>query len=153
MNRPRQLPQAIEIPEKELGWLAGLFEGEGSICISRETKRPRKFSLYVNVQNTERELVEPFTVFGGHVYDRRSYSGSPWKTCYCWQVRGDQAYSVLTHLKPYLKSRRKSHLAEIALAFMRTMNGYGQKPTPEQLLTRENLWREAKFLNRRGKSV
>ena len=43
------------VTDKDLGWLAGLFDGEGSICLQRagKYKYPR-----IDIVNTERKLLE-----------------------------------------------------------------------------------------------
>lgn len=118
-----ELPRVI-LSNEERSYLAGLFDGEGSVCILRAKpptlRRPTpKYELRVGVVMTHAPTVQRFyEVFGGaplRLDKRRA------KTKYMWTVSQLLALRCLTTLTPALRVRRQH--AEIAARFMATFRG------------------------------
>jgi hypothetical protein len=84
--------------------LAGLFDGEGSICRSGN-------SLVFGFTNTDRLAVESFaSAFGGYVTYRER---KPYKDCWQWQLSNhDEMWEFLRWITPYLRIKRQQ--AELA---------------------------------------
>lgn len=62
----------IKMAPESVSYLAGLFDGEGYIGSYRD----KQYTLIqIEVTNTERDLLEPFLVFGGGIYNH-SWSGN-----------------------------------------------------------------------------
>ena len=101
-----------------LAYIAGFFDGEGSIVIT--SRGHGRLDLDVVVVNTDRDVVEMIrATFGtGNIY-RRSRAGSLGKKpAFVLQWAGKRAEEVLRLLYPYL--RIKKGKAEIALRFRET---------------------------------
>ncbi len=115
--------------KETLIWMAGIFEGEGSVFIrttsSKRSKTGRTYySLAVEMGSTEKELVEPFVSrFGGSIQIRRLYTG---RTFYDWRAVGTCAERFLSEVRPYLRSVRKHKLAELGLEFRSKTARIGQ---------------------------
>lgn len=97
------------------GYLAGLFDGEGYIGSYRD----RQYRLIqVEITNTERELLEPFLVFGGGIY-KHSHSGNPnHARSWAYLLRGrrmplDLILTLYWHVKsPKKKERMKGFIMQ-----------------------------------------
>lgn len=101
--------------EVELAWAAGLFEGEGSVRISKPAAR-NWGSLNVDVPNTDEVLVRFFHErWGGSVSHhpavlrRRGY----WR----WRIAAKQAATFLAAIRPYVVSERVAEKIDHGLAF------------------------------------
>jgi hypothetical protein len=113
---------------KEILWsyLAGLFDGEGTVCISTSHNRNNTtiFQMNVKVANTKLELMQWLIKnFGG------SYSVSDAKrnakghcTQYAWMPKGkNNRIDVLERMLPYLVIKKQQAL--IGLEFERVYEG------------------------------
>lgn len=111
----------VPIDRDEMNYLAGMFDGEGTVCILRvrgwTKRRPTpKYELRVGVVMTHEATVRRFAeLFAGSKVriDRRRR-----KTKYMWAASSRLAERVLETLRPAL--RVKTPHVEIATAFMAT---------------------------------
>lgn len=97
---------------EQLLYVAGLFDGEGSISISTQ-KDKRVGRLKISLFSTTPALLEAMTeAFGGAVYDctRRANRKQIW----AWVVSGCLATEVAAELWPYLREPSKRARAMIA---------------------------------------
>lgn len=105
---------------QNIAYLAGLFDGEGSICISRYHRKDTPYlaySLFINVRNTEKELVHCFQrAFGGCVGESQQ-TGIGTQPIYWWSCSKRRAIEFLDAVYPYLKSTRKRKAVRIARTF------------------------------------
>lgn len=98
---------------EELAYAAGLFDGEGSICICRNRNR---YSLLAQVTNTNPYATELFhELFGGSVSDYYKKLNTK-KRIFHWVVQGERAGDFLAIIYPYLRMKRKQ--AELAFEFL-----------------------------------
>src|SRR5438046_1065395 len=90
-------------------WLAGIFEGEGCICIFSQ-KGVRPLSVRLSVEMMDQDVVERFysLVQVGNLTKRKKKQRPHWADKYIWQAgaKKDTAY-VLDLLYPHLGERRK----------------------------------------------
>lgn len=111
----------------EKAYIAGILDGEGSICITRTTTRgekiPRgrpgmlyeKHTLIVNIVNTHHPLLEKIhALYGGHIHTQRAIAGR--KQCYAWYVRGHQAKRFLTDMQQFVLV--KAEQVQLALRYL-----------------------------------
>lgn len=125
--------------ETDLRYLAGLFDGEGSISLSVSKGH---VSLSLNVSNTVREPLDIFqSLFGGAVHTQ---THNP-RVCYQWQVRGLQKqWSFLLALLPHLRIKRRQ--AYGALLYLSTV-GTGQRLSESAKTLRANILEAVRDLN------
>lgn len=103
----------------DLAYLAGVFDGEGSISVARMKRKDRPaiyHTLYIVVTTTDPIQPGAFqSRFGGSYYH---FCHSGYNTPrYSWQVAARKAGRVLRELLPYL--RLKHEQAELAIEFQR----------------------------------
>ena len=115
------LPHSI--PPLDLAYMAGLFDGEGSISIvkrryartARTTRIYSGFSLRIALGNTSREACETFArAFGGGVHLDHQH-GQKVRPVYRWTLADAKAGAALAVLAPVLKI--KAQQAKVALVF------------------------------------
>ncbi len=101
----------------ELTWAAGLFEGEGYICIAGK----KGFGGYKNnswrigIEMTDEDIVQRFaTVFDLPVkFKPRSHKNPKWKDLYVAQVsRQAKVKEIVDVLLPFMGERRRSKMEE-----------------------------------------
>jgi len=112
----------------DLNYLAGFFDGDGSISIKRQnhpqSTRGVCYTLQVAVTNTNKEIVEHFKKVwkAGHIQTKTPLKQTH-KTAYVWRVTGRTAKMVLEPLLPFLRVRKEQ--AVLALEFQ-TYKNYSQ---------------------------
>ena len=94
-----------------LEWLAGFFDGEGSIGVyARNTNRDKSIRYYVLVVslaqsgNIGKQICEKLqSIYGGSVYLGKSAHKPQWK----WNVSADLAQQFLYTIKPFLINKKE----------------------------------------------
>lgn len=81
-------------------WLAGFFDGEGCIYLSRRTR-----AIELSIANTDKAVIEFIqSRLARGTVTVVTYSRPEWKTKYHWRLRNlPEAFALLTRLRPYLK--------------------------------------------------
>jgi len=120
MEKQLYLSEELKSPElssEESAYIAGLFDGEGTITIMRQTQPARGYQLLVTmgVAKADSTLNELKQVFGGILHrPNRTPSGRPTSVTR-WQVTSDKAYRFLQAVFPYL--RIKAEEARVGIEF------------------------------------
>lgn len=100
--------------EKDLYWLAGLLEGEGSFDLHEKgggrTARPR-----VSMSSTDEDVIaEVSRLLGVSSYSR--YRPKAWprhKDKFTVELDGPRAVELMTQIRPYMFSRRAGKISEV----------------------------------------
>lgn len=108
-----------ELSDVQLGYIAGLIDGEGCIRIQHSRKNGRDcYFPVVDITNTDGRIIEAvvsWTEMGrvrNYCYDKLKR----WKRSWRWSVwRRDDVVALLTKVTPYLISKRER--ASIVLGF------------------------------------
>lgn len=124
----------------ELGYIAGIIDGEGTISVVKKSHRDA-CTIHLSVTNTKRELLEWLLArLAGHISNSKSGS-EKWADKYCWLTSATHAASIIRCIRPYLVI--KAGQADLALEFME----HRFDPLENQLQYRSQM----KVLNRRGR--
>lgn len=104
----------------DLAYVAGFYDGEGSIGIYRTVRTRKTFylrsQLVQNVSPEARRLLDHLQVeYGGHVSFSRSANGREKMN---WQIGGPKAAFFLVEIQPFL--RLKARQADLAIRFQMT---------------------------------
>jgi hypothetical protein len=111
-----------------LAYVAGLFDGEGSIVIgcskvppNHPVRKSPNYWLQVGITNTDRELIEWLHgTFGGHISDNsHSPSRKKQRPCWAWRTMSKDANAFLQAITPYLRTKKEQ--AVIAINFQEHM--------------------------------
>lgn len=110
--------------EFKVEWLAGFFDGEGSIGVySRNTNRDKTIRYFVLVVSLAqsgkigKDICDTLQkIYGGSVYKGKSKHKPQWK----WNVSADLAQRFLYSIKPYLINKKEE--AELGFVFQSLSN-------------------------------
>lgn len=140
-----------------LPYLAGIFDGEGCIGITKIkpqrnaiSKNPT-YTVYMQVGMTDEIAPRLFHMtFGGGFYFRRIREGNR-KPSYIWMIRGNNCKTVVEDLLPYILIKKPQF--ELALHFFTLIKpwGYYNGLTDEDLALREVDYLLSRKFNQRGK--
>ena len=104
-----------EIDINTICYVAGLFDGEGSIVIGvskpsfkRDNKVPCHW-LQVGITNTNRELIDwLYNTFGGHISDNSHAPSRKFqRACWQWRVMSIEGVFFLKLIQPYTKIKKR----------------------------------------------
>jgi len=99
-------------------YAAGLFDGEGHVGVCRYVREKGRIQYITRVQIAikQKELLEPFTYFGGHVI---RVDASRWnknaRAIHKWTIHNREAQKFLLAILPSLKNGDKIYSAKCAL--------------------------------------
>ena len=128
--------------------MAGVLDSDGSIWITRSTRKPHVYTLRLSVTNTASVLPEWFAeTLGGNVLCEQP-KHSAWRPAYRWHATGARAGEIAALLLPYLVVKRQQAL--IAIEFASTLTSGGVALPPAFRRVRERLYQQMLELNRRG---
>ena len=136
----------------DLGYLAGIMDGEGCITIlEMKNRRKRTWRVHVTIANTNEWLlkwVQFYSGLGGIYKMGRGGKGNE-KPSWQWRVSDRPAGDFLRMILPYLKIKKPQ--AEIALRFQDRMTAnYHQDRTNEQIVLDEADSILIRSYNKRG---
>ncbi len=136
--------EPLPFPEKtSIAYLAGLFDGEGSINIFKQAKKedrvyPRYF-LEISIINTHKGVLQwVLENFGG----RLSIEQEPKRhhRTWRWRASSNEAYHVLLAMFPYLLVKKEQ--ARVAIEFQERLLAF--KACNRTHMTQEEIdWRES----------
>jgi len=136
----------------DLAYVAGIVDGEGTICIHQDRAKSGKvyLQLRVDVTNTNEWLIQWLKfALGGHVdVSRRAERGKNWKPAWRWSVSANQASAFLKLIYPYL--RLKKPQAEIAIKFQEQKPNRGHRSTESERAVAEAQRIVMSSLNEKG---
>ncbi len=125
--------------ERDLIYLAGLIDGDGSVCICKTQRKTASYLLRVQVDMTHESTIEWIGQrFGGTVRLHKANTKRPNnRDSYVWIVSQENAGKVLDDILPYLKTKKEQAMK--GLKFLHATR-----------TERDILFKEMKILNRRG---
>jgi len=127
--------QAPLIPEEqpaeasELAYIAGLFDGEGSVSISKiKNKSGKSYSLKVKISMTNPEALKLCSRLFGKKFFPGQRAEKNHAVSYTWQLTGQRAGSFLKAIRPFLLVKAQD--ADIGLRFFQS---YWQPKGPKSV--------------------
>lgn len=129
------------LSDVDLAYIAGFFDGEGSITIHQNWRpSPRgkspNHTLQVSIGNTDPSiLIWLHANFGGSLVSRQSRPRH--RDVTQWTVRAASALPFLVAIRPFLRMKKRQ--ADVAIEYQKTKSMRGPiRVTPEDI-----QWREA----------
>lgn len=105
-----------------LGWIAGLLEGEGSFGVAKRKKDG--YSCRVAISMTDPDVIQKAKdlsgfgrVYGPYPVKESNVGSGPFKDRYLWVVQGKKAAELMRGVLPFMGARRSDRILEI-------LNGY-----------------------------
>jgi len=107
------------LDDSDLGWAAGMIDGDGCVSVSRAVEsRPNRtgvyYAVHLYVLNTTRPILLKLQgLFGGRIV--QMHPGLATKETWQWGIHGREAQAVLAVLESYLVAKRAQ--AQVACIF------------------------------------
>lgn len=145
-------PRTPRVPELEMAWAAGLFEGEGTITLGVR-KQDWTFRLMVTVSNTDRSVIDFFqTRWQGWV--QPAYGARPGRRpAWNWTLIGWRAEEFLAELLPHVRTDRVLRKLELGLRFrdIQMTRHVTRQGKAASKVAQRDLYDAMRRLNRRGR--
>ena len=124
--------------KEELIYLAGFFDGEGCICLSKRSYPKSKgytFRVICTCVNANpKPIFRLQQLFGGSKVSKR-WPNKGTMFAYYWQIEAHKAFLFLKTLLPYLIVKKEE--AELAILFQEARKNLGRRKTMEELAVEE----------------
>lgn len=149
----------IQLSNTEAAYLAGIIDGEGSICVfpyyGYNHKVGKKYARYkpvICVSNTDCRLINWLKEhLSGQCYSVERKT-KKWKIQYMWQISHLQALEIIKVVKPYLIL--KTEQANLFIKFMETAKRWGRCGCPSTIQNkRKEIVEQICKLNRKGRNA
>ena len=108
------------LSQRDLGWVAGFLEGEGSFTLTA-AKHPR----VIAVQVAHEPLDRLFMFFGGSICEKKP-NGFGKKPLRSWAVNGAKAVGIMMTLYPIMSPERKAQIKRTLAAWKSTPPNFGE---------------------------
>ena len=94
--------------KKELAYLAGIVDGEGTISVTSDKASGCLFATYLSIANTSCKLLETIKKWvGAGCIQPKKGAKVYYKTCYVYTLRGDTLRKLLPELVPFLVVKKE----------------------------------------------
>jgi hypothetical protein len=160
MVSPTPSPWPVSATEISPQYVAGFFDGEGTVSLIFTKRRPWKrdpekhvlgFRFVVGIANTDRPILKCLqTQFGGDLnLSKRENPNRRHKPVYAWKIVGaDRQRTFLQTIAPFCVVKAR-HIAA-GLEYLMTVTTPGQRLDPDAWEVRLRVYAELRQLNQRG---
>ena len=136
----------MESTVEERAYLAGLMDGEGSVCIIRRVKTNcwPEYNVQITICNTNLPMLSWIVEhFAGSIKNHTTKSKLGKKPIYRWYMSGKRSKPILETIFPYLIVKKRR--AQLALSFLQDgepahLGGRGRKITSIEAGRRQALY-------------
>ena len=130
----RDMHKLDKVSKLELAYIAGFFDGEGTITIARNNKHSTSFFSSCGISQVDRQPLDFIaSVFGGSVYPKNTKHKSQWT----WSSSTRYTLIFLNTIYPYLIIKKKQ--ARVAISFQTRLSSFsnGHRVSTHELETRK----------------
>ena len=140
-----------KINNKDLSWIAGFFEGEGTVRISKPRKGQWGY-LAVSVVGTDKKIIKwHYDLFGGYLQEIKTKRNR--KTAWRWRIAAGDALGFLNLLYPFLKREIVKGKFQVGIEFQQQKELHPKWKKDESYYKKQNyFYLKMKKLNQRGLS-
>jgi hypothetical protein len=124
--------------ETDKAYVAGLIDGEGSICLSRNHKKSHR-SPSVTFPNTSPELICIFNSLCGGVVCNKRKSADHHTSSQHVKLTYNAALDLLAQIRPYMHHPKKCYRADLLLSEYKAVTPRNGKYTDELLVRRADF--------------
>lgn len=125
----------------QIAYLAGLFDGEGTITLLRHNRNEFKGPVMSMTSTTHNLLVLCQKSLGGDIQTQKVYK-SHHKPSWSWRVRGNAALNAIAKLYPYLQEPEKKRRMQLILSTYKEVTPRNGKYSDELLLKKKDFEHE-----------
>lgn len=151
----KTIPINICLSEKQLAYLAGLFDGEGSVGIYEFTKKDRNsnWQFKVEITNTDWRIMQWLENTVGGIVTKKSMPKSKpnWRQGYSWHIQGQNAEIFCNLIKPY--TIIKTDQLDACLYFRKFWGTGTKKQTQEIIEAKKQMVEVIKQMKRKDHAL
>jgi hypothetical protein len=126
-------------------YLAGLFDGEGTITLTKRHKQDIFRTPVLQLPSTTYKLVEICKqAFGGCICTKKVYQAHH-KPSWQWQLNGDGAIETTRQLLPYIQEPEKARRMQLVLTVYKSITPRNGRYTPELIKAKHSF--ESEFFH------
>ena len=144
----------MEVTIGQLGWLAGVFDCDSCIFITRSKREnrptPYNYRVEVTVEGTDpRKPYECYRLTGvGSIWREKVHpEGSPKSNTVKWRMRGSDAIKILQQVCPHMINKKEQ--AELAIEFASHLKSHWTEMLPEDYAFQEWAYYEMPRIKKR----
>lgn len=156
MNLYKQILRATQPTRRQVrqdldAYLAGFFDGEGHVTIS---KHPERWTCHVEIGATQicREPLELLVrAYGGSIHKKATpkvIGKKPYRQCYAWRCRGREAMFAIYRMLPWLIVKLPKARAALIVLQNRPLNMVGGQISSRQKTAISRALDGLKIVNR-----
>lgn len=123
----------------DLGWAAGIVDGEGSICLMRTHKNKMTCPQVLVSSTTSEILLRLKTISGGGSICKCKRYQSHHKQAYSWRIERNMALEFIQLIRPYMSEPTKIARSDLLLSDYKKLTSPNGKYSKEQLVARLDL--------------
>jgi len=150
-KQPKRLLPIIAVPDvpiTELAWIAGLFEGEGTVGITGGGKRPYT-RMFVSLTSTDYEIVKAFVDrWSGQLWIKQATGNA--RRHWTWRLSCKKAEAYLIQIRPYIRTKRVREKCDLALKVQSTRRQGTRNGCIEYREMQNSFKAQMHILNKRG---
>ncbi len=142
-----------EVEEDDLAYIAGLFDGDGSVCISKGVsgsqgnKHRRSYGVNTRIGSTNLDVIKYcISKLGGWLIQPRRVQGATHQQMYYWGLSSRKAATMLRAILPFLKIKRNQ--AQLAIEFQEAIKSSVFPSKEFASKYKERVWHQMMSLNR-----
>lgn len=143
--------------ETQLAYLAGFFDGEGTVYLYKRMKPEGwpNHDIRFQITNTNKEVIEWIhKIFGGQTYYKdRSLQNAKWKPSYLWHANRKVFDQVAPAIFPFIIVKRAQ--LELAFEFRKTYSSKNRHHSDMKILhsLRDEMVHKMRALNKKGSNT
>jgi len=122
-NGSKLTPSTVRrLTERELGWVAGLLEGEGSFDRTNRSKKASLRNIRITCSMTDRDVLQRLCRIVGAGTVRGPYANRNNKPMYTVAIIGASAYDLMKQIEPEMGQRRATKIRALLRGFESVRN-------------------------------
>ena len=127
------------LTERQKGWLEGIIDSDGSLCLSKHrrsnTKRGYTWDLVLQIDSINKEFLEKIKeVIGEGAIRRRAKPKNPtWTRGWCYYMTANGLRRLLPKIRLIVKEKQRTLLLEALSLTMRNMRGGSENKNDARL--------------------
>jgi LAGLIDADG-like domain len=148
-ERERRLSERQRFPAEELAWVAGLFEGEGTVSISRAGRHGYSRNL-VSLTSTDKEIIDFLhSRWPGKIGTRQPKNSPRARQAFVWSLYGWAMMPFLLDIEPHVRTSRVREKIALGLESQRARQTGSRDPAYPAKMEQYRV--RMSELNRRGR--
>ena len=105
----------MQLSEKDKGYIAGIIDGEGSICLTKEHSDSQFRYPNIQVSSTTYEILEYLKTHVGGSISKKTEKNEKYKQSWKWMIKTNLTIELLEQITDYLLVPEKKYRAELII--------------------------------------